>query len=478
MDEASNPIHPILIVDDEHHIASFIETALASSGLTNFIACEDSRRVTEILSRQPISLILLDLKMPYLGGEDLLSIISRDFPEIPVVIITVVNSIETVVRCIKAGAFDYIAKPLDEGRLYTVVKNALAIAELKQVALALRKCIFAPSLKHPEAFARIITNNKQMIALFQYMESIALTAEPVLITGETGVGKELMAGAIHTLSNRKGPFIAVNVAGLDDSVFADTLFGHVRGAFTGADRMRGGLVEQAAGGTLFLDEIGDLTQASQVKLLRLLQEGDFFPLGQDIPRRSGTRILSATNRNLWSLTRNNEFRRDLNYRLRTHHVHIPPLRDRLDDIPLLVDYFLDEAAVKLNKKKPRVSKEILTILYTYPFPGNIRELRLMIFNALSATQSKILSLTKIKTHIEHEQKGEIEYQKAHIPQNNALGEAVPIMFPAKLPTLKHATESLVREALRRCDGNQSRAAQVLGISQQAVSKRIKRLVEE
>ncbi|MCA8973044.1 MAG: sigma-54 factor interaction domain-containing protein, partial [Planctomycetes bacterium] len=176
-----------------------------------------------------------------------------------------------------------------------------------------------------------ITRNTKLLQIFRYVESIATTAEPVLITGETGVGKDLLAQAIHVLSNRQGSLVAVNVAGLDDAIFSDTLFGHSKGAFTGAERVRKGLIEQASGGTLFLDEIGDLTAASQSKLLRLLQSNDYFPLGSDMPKHSHARVVSATNRNLWQLAKEEKFRKDLNYRLRTHHLHIPPLRERLDD---------------------------------------------------------------------------------------------------------------------------------------------------
>jgi DNA-binding NtrC family response regulator len=277
-----------------------------------------------------------------------------------------------------------------------------------------------------------------------------------------------MARAIHELSGRKGGFVAVNVAGLDDNVFSDTLFGHVRGAFTGADKSRGGLIEQAFDGTLFLDEIGDLTPPSQAKMLRLLQEGDYFPLGQDVPKHSNARVLSATNRDLWSMANRGVFRRDLNYRLRTHHINIPPLRERIDDLPLLMDRFVEDAATELNKQKPLVTEKLLRALETYSFPGNVRELRAMVFNAMSLNNSRTLSSELFEQHMSEVQGGPSIDAPAQTP-----GSATAIVFPSTLPTLKQANELLMREALRRAKGNQSLAGRMLGISQQAVSKRLR-----
>lgn len=322
------------------------------------------------------------------------------------------------------------------------------------------------TLKRPEAFAEIITKNTQMFSIFHYLESVAQTLEPILVTGETGVGKELIARCIHKLSGVKGNLVIVNVAGLDDNVFSDTLFGHVRGAFTGADQTRRGLVEQSSGGTLFLDEIGDLSHASQVKLLRLIQEGEYLPLGQDEPGYTDARVVTATNEDLWGLQRAGKFRKDLNFRLRTHHVNIPALSERMDDIELLVDHFLDEAASALNMKKPTPPKELFTLLGTYSFPGNIRELRAMVFEAVSRHTSRILSLDVFKAHIAREK----ENRAAKEPK---IDETSPFKYLKELPGIKRATQMLVAEAVRRANGNQSIAAKMLGISQPALSKRLK-----
>ncbi|HSO18028.1 MAG TPA: sigma 54-interacting transcriptional regulator, partial [Desulfosarcina sp.] len=279
MPPAPYPKSPILIVDDEASILLAIDTTLQLAGLDHTITCRDSRRVMAVLAEQPVEVVLLDLNMPNVDGHRILDDVRREHPDVPVIIVTGAVDVETAVRCIKAGAFDYIVKPVETDRLLTAVNRAIAFQDLKRENRSLRRHMLADDLEHPEAFRAIVTANPKMIALFQYAESIATTAQPVLIRGETGVGKELFARAIHRLSNVKGRFVAVNAAGLDDTIFSDTLFGHAKGAFTGADTARGGLIEQADGGTLFLDEIGDLTLASQVKLLRLLQEGEYFALG-------------------------------------------------------------------------------------------------------------------------------------------------------------------------------------------------------
>jgi transcriptional regulator with PAS, ATPase and Fis domain len=317
-------------------------------------------------------------------------------------------------------------------------------------------------------FEKIITKDKKLLSIFHYIESIAQTSQPVLITGETGVGKELIAKSIHPLSGRKGRFLTVNVAGLDDSVFSDTLFGHAKGAFTGADQVRHGLIEQTKGGTLFLDEIGDLSTMSQVKLLRLIQEGEYMPLGVDEIKKTDVRIVLSTNKDLWSLQRAGKFRKDLNFRIRTHHINIPPLRERMDDIPLLVNYFLDKTAYTLGKKTPKPPAELFKLLQGYSFPGNVRELQTMIFDAVSINDTKTLSLKFFKARIKEASiNNKVEW-------NNDKNETSSILFPEKLPTIKQVTELLVEEAMRRANYNQSAAAKILGVSQQALSKRIKK----
>lgn len=470
------PPFPILIVDDEEGILLSIDTSLRMAGLNNILACQESRQVADIFARQPIEVLLLDLTMPHLSGQKLLEFVNHDHPDVPVIIVTGAVDVETAVKCMKAGAFDYVVKPVEYDRLISSVNRALAFRELKRENFALKQHILSPSLENPDAFSEIITNNKKMVSIFQYIESVAQSSQGVLVRGETGVGKELIARALHRLSGLKGKFVPVNVAGLDDNVFSDTLFGHVKGAFTGADRDRPGMIEQAAGGTLFLDEIGDLSHPSQVKLLRLLQEDEYLPLGADEHRKSQARIVASTNCNLWELQQAGKFRKDLNYRLRTHRIYIPPLRERLDDLPLLVDHFLAQAARELNKKKPTPPDTLFTLLNTYHFPGNVRELQAMVFDAVSTHKGGVLSLNVFKTHIQAHMKREkgatAGTQEACALAEDSAAES-PLTFGSRLPTIKEATRLLVAEAMKRAKGNQSVAASILGISQQALSKRLK-----
>jgi DNA-binding NtrC family response regulator len=300
-----------------------------------------------------------------------------------------------------------------------------------------------------------------MLSLFRIVESIARSDEPILITGETGTGKDLLAAAVHEASGRDGPLVALNVGGADDQMFSDTLFGHRKGAFTGAEEARPGLVQHTGAGTLFLDEIGDLSGQSQVKLLRLLDSGEYYPLGSDLPRRSAARTLVATNHDLTSLISEGRFRKDLYYRLSTHELRVPPLRDRKDDLPLLLDHFLDEACGKLQKKKPSVQPQVLQLLASCAFPGNVRELRSMVHDAVSRLSSPTLTLEDMRKVIRPE-----------TPREPGESSPTRILFPERLPTLDQAAELLIDEALSRAGGNQSIAAGMLGISHQALNRRL------
>ena len=308
-----------------------------------------------------------------------------------------------------------------------------------------------------------------MHALFRYVEAVARSPQPVLITGETGTGKELLARAVHRLAAPRGDFVAVNVAGLDDQVFSDTLFGHTRGAFTGADRPREGLITRAEDGTLFLDEIGDLAAISQVKLLRLLQEGTYYPLGADRPRQSRARVVVATNRDVVQDVQAGTFRKDLYYRLRAHHIELPPLRARRDDLALLVNHCLTKAAAALHKPVPTAPLALYQLLHTYAFPGNVRELEAMVFDAVARHQSGSLSLQAFK-----EAMGAGRTLLTGEPgATPAL--ASPSTWEAEpLPTLKEMEEALIAAALRHAAGNQGVAAGLLGVSRQALNKRLRR----
>jgi DNA-binding NtrC family response regulator len=478
--EITYPARPVLIVDDEQAALSGIELVLESNGILNTISCQDSRLVMDILDKTKCSVVLLDLSMPGLSGEDLLPMIKARYTDLPVTIITGHNELETAISCMQEGAFDYMVKPVHKSRLTSSVRRAIEMNELKSEYAAFKDRVLTNKLDHPEVFEKIVTNNYKMHSMFQYMETIAVTPRPVFITGETGVGKELVAQAIHQTSGRAGPFVPVNVAGLDDNVFSDTLFGHLRGAFTGADRARQGLVQKAAGGTLFLDEIGDLEMSSQVKLLRLLQENEYYPLGADVAKMSDARIIVATNRTIADLSAAGDFRQDLYFRLRTHHVRIPPLRERMDDLEILMEHFLGMAAVSLEKKTPTCTREVLDLLANYSFPGNIRELEGMAFEAVSRHRSGVLSPEAFQEHLEESEVSGMHHSLVSRSDSNdtissTLVEAQePVAFGETLPTLNEVQELLILEALERSSGNQTAAAQLLGISRSGLSKAIKR----
>jgi len=468
MKESVYPEFPVILVDDEEQALDSFEIALRSANMNHFVRVQDSRDVMPTLSGREVEVMLLDLRMPHVSGEELLLKVNSDFPEIPVIIITGANDVETAVKCMKHGAFDYMVKPVEKSRLVSGVRRALELRELQKENRLLKAHVLFDKLQHPEAFSEIVTNSAGMRSIFQYVEAISKSPRPVLITGETGVGKELVAKAVHALSHREGDFVPVNVAGLDDNIFSDTLFGHKKGAFTGAEQARSGLIEQASGGTLFLDEIGDLSAPSQVKLLRLLQDGDFFPLGSDVAKGSNARIIVATNQDLDRLKSSGRFRKDLYYRLCDHHIHVPPLRERLEDLTILVEHFLEKASETLDKKKPTPPDELTTLLSTYHFPGNIRELESMVFNAVSSHKFGKLSMESFKSHIYQKHPSFETESKQLLKEKKVL-----LSFSEQLPTLKQTEQLLIDEAMKRADGNQSIAALSLGITRQALNRRLR-----
>jgi DNA-binding NtrC family response regulator len=462
------PSFSILLVDDESAWLDSLSLSLErSAGITNIKLCQDSRLVMDILSKEDIGLVLLDLTMPHRTGPELLKEISEHFPEIKVIILTGLNQVETAVSCMKLGAYDYFVKT--EERLNMCVLHAINIIELQRENREIGSRLLDDSLKNPEAFNEIVTASKTMRSIFQYIESTAPSTQPILITGESGTGKELAARAVHNLSGRRGRLVCVNVAGLDDNMFADSLFGHSKGAYTGADGNRNGLIEEAALGTLFLDEIGDLSIPSQVKLLRVLNDGEFFPLGSDKPKRSSTRIIVATNQDLPSKMSSGQFRKDLYYRLQIHRILLPTLCQRKEDLPLLLEHFLGEAARELGKKKPTAPHELVRLLETYDFPGNVRELRSMVFDAVTRHKAGILSMDSFL-----EAMGQHEFVSPN-SDGDFFKEGIFLSRIERLPTLEQALELLVDEALRRSDGNQSLAARLLGMTQSALNKRLKRI---
>ncbi len=299
----------------------------------------------------------------------------------------------------------------------------------------------------------------------RYVETIACTDKPILITGESGVGKELLARAIHRLSNRPGRFVCENIAGLDDTMMSDTLFGHARGAFTSAQSIRKGLIEEAAGGTLLLDEIGDMAPISQVKLLRFIEQREYRSLGSDRVHLSDARVVLATNADLEGRLAAGTFRKDLFYRL-DHRIDLPPLRNRLDDLPCLVEHFVAQAAEERGRDPPEVPQELIALLRTHDFPGNVRELRNMIENALCLDNSTILSLSYFEDYL-HKSSAPQIYDFSAVADLSRCGSSA-----SGFPNLREMEESIVCEAVRRSNGNQNAAARLLGLSPSALSRRI------
>ena len=467
MHEIPYPSFGVLLVDDESSWLRTMSMTLAiEAGINNIHRCQDSRNVLDLLKKHDIGLILLDINMPHVSGVDLLPMIVEEHPDVSVIVVSGLNQIDIAVQCMKKGAIDFYIKTVEVDRLIKGIQRVLRSIELERENQAMRSRFFTGVVEHPECFEKIITRNNRMSSIFQYIEAIAPSSQPVLITGESGVGKELVAGAIHALSGRGGVFLPVNVAGLDNTIFSSTLFGHKKGAFTGAESNRSGMVEKAGFGTLFLDEIGDLSITSQVKLLRLLQEGEFYPLGSDVIKRLNARVVVATHQDLTAGQATGKLRKDLYYRLCGHHVHIPPLRDRKDDIALLLDYFLDQAAEEFGKKKPAYPKELPLLLENYHFPGNVRELKGMVYDAMSMHKSRMLSMDAFKRAMDKPL-----IFKAEVPET---GPESVFATDQPLPALKDVASLLVDEAMRRSKGNQSLAARLLGVSQPALNKRLKK----
>jgi DNA-binding NtrC family response regulator len=458
---------PILIVDDEEEMLGSEALALQINGIEPVFTCSDPREALALFAKHPECVAILDVTMPHLNGLDLLKRIVETYPDATVVMMTGLNDVETAVKCLKLGAFDYLLKPIDQQRFLATVRKALEHRAGQGESARLARGLLEDTVSRPESFEHIVTTERRLLNIFKYIEAVAPTRLPILLTGETGAGKELFAGAVHKASGRKGEFVCVNSAGIDDAMFSDSLFGHAAGAYTGANKDRRGFIDKAKDGTLFLDEIGDMKPESQVKLLRLLQEGTFYRLGTDTEERTNARIVAATNRSLEELQADPRFRKDLFYRLKAHHVHIPPLRERMGDIPVLTEWFLARCAEEQGKPKPTAPPELAVILGNYHFPGNVRELRGMVYDAVSRHQGGVLSCASFKDAIAGKDGG--APARVSRPAEAAAGYA----FPFPLPTAHDAELALIREALARTGGNKTLAAEMIGMARQTFRTKLK-----
>jgi len=456
----------ILVVDDDADFLNEVRLMLLSNDISDVVTLNTSSDLLKNLERGGIGVLLMDWIMPGMTGADLLPIVVQRYPHIPVIIMTAVSDLQTVVGCIKQGAFDYITKPIDANRLLSSLNKAYQIGELANQNRRLKQYLMGDSLNRPEIFDSILTINPRMQAIFKIVETMRGSYNPVLITGETGVGKELIARAIHRASGLKGAFVPLNVAGLSELMFDDTLFGHKKGAFTGALEPREGLIAKAQGGTLFLDEIGDMGGESQVKLLRLLQEREYYRLGSDALIKSDARIIAASNCDFDVLLEQGQFRRDLYHRLRGHHIHIPPLRERREDIPVLLDHFLHRAAKDSDRAVPTVSAEARQALMEYDFPGNVRELMNLVHHAVTSHDSATLTLQDF-----------LGINSGDSPNQGNLRIFRDRDFRMQVnyrefPSISVVEQMLIDEALRITEGNKALAAELLGISRPTLNKKL------
>lgn len=457
-----------MIVDDEEEIRKSFSIFFEDSGYRVIEAKNGLDGLDKFRSHHP-DLVFTDLRMPQMDGMEFMRRIKEIAPDTPVVVISGIGVVADAVKAVKLGAWDYITKPvISLSELEIVARRALENLELRRQVSALGQKVLVGQVTNKGAFSAIITKDEGMVRIFRYIEAVAPTSQPVLISGPTGVGKELLAQSVHKTSGRSGEFIAVNLGGVDDQVFSDTLFGHVKGAFTGADRLREGVIAQASNGTLFLDEIGELAESSQIKLLRLLQEQEYFPLGSDRPRKTSARVVAATNRDLRAMVEEGRFRQDLYYRLCTHKVQVPPLSCRNGDIELLLALFVREAATALHKDPPVISQELPCYLAAYDFPGNIRELKAMVYDAVARHSRGTLSKEFFLQAMDLQRQSGGKLPAAEVMSR--IGDATE----NRLPTLKEAEEALIQKALELAGGNQGVAARHLGITRQGLNKILNR----
>ena len=458
------PEFSLLLVDDEQSwLRSLSFSLLSAASIDNVLTCTDGRDVLSIMEEHDVGLVLLDLTMPHIQGEELLSRIRDRHPDVKVVVVTGRNDVDTAVNCMKKGAFDYFMKTWGEDRLITGIRHAVRMAELERQSHRSSSRLLQRELEHPDAFAEIVTASDGMLDIFRYIEAIAPSREPVLITGESGVGKEQIAAAIHKARGR-GELVSLNMAGLSDTMLEDALFGHKKGAFTSAQGERGGLVLRAGDGTLFLDEIGELDTVAQAKLLRFVQEGEYYPIGSDVPRKLSCRVVVATNRDIDEGRREGSFRTDLFFRF-SHRIHVPPLRDRREDIPLLIAHFLMQASEIYKRPEQTVSPELLLVLSSYGWPGNARELQKMMIHCASLPKARI------------EVEDIVPLLDETAPKAVASPQAEPLLSMLlnmeSIPNFAEMKQIMTNAAMIRSNGKQVVAAKMLGISQPALSKRLK-----
>ncbi len=442
----------ILIVEDDADMRELLEEVLFDAGFETVLAANGRFALAHVESEQEqIDLVVTDVQMPELKGDELLGKIRQTRSDAPVIIITAFGSVENAVEMVKKGAYSYLTKPFATKDLLEVVRAALAQSEAARAQVRLRRDI-------PAANNRIVGASRPMRELLDLIRRAGNSPSNILITGESGTGKELVARAVHDASARsKSQFVAVNCAAIPSELVESELFGHTGQAFTGARTARAGLFETADGGTLFLDEIGDLPLNVQPKLLRVLQEGTIRRVGESREKSVDVRVIAATNRDLEKAVANNEFREDLYWRVNVIHLHVPPLRERAFDIPLLVEHFLAKIAKKQNVIPREIAPEALALLTAYSWRGNVRELENTLERAVALAHGAVLSIEDLPARI-----------------REASGQTSAILASAKSKrlTLDQLEQAYILEILSEAGGNKSRAAEILGLDRKTLYRKL------
>jgi len=439
----------ILVADDEKNIREGLREALALDGYDVVLAA-DGKEAWDAVSKGDIDLVITDLKMPHMSGEDLLRNISSQFPTVPVIILTGHGTIESAVQAMHDGAYDFLTKPVNLDRLSLMAKRALGNREL-----ALQNRAMQEELERRSQFASIIGKSAEMKQVFEMVRQVAPSRSSVLITGESGSGKEMIAEALHYNSPRKDkPFIKVHCAALSETLLESELFGHEKGAFTGAIMRKRGRFELAHMGTLFLDEIGEINQNVQIKLLRVLEDKKFERVGGEETIEVDVRVIAATNRDLKAAIAAGSFREDLYYRLNVVNIHIPPLRERKEDIPLLAASFLKEFSQENGRNIEGIDPKARLALYNYSWPGNVRQLRNSLESAVVLCKGSMITLEDLPPNVRGDT-GADDYLR------------VPVGT-----TLADVEKEVIRTTLGREGGNKSRTAEILGIGRKTLHRKI------
>lgn len=449
----------ILIVDDQVSFCNHIQAALEMEGYSAVVAHNAEQAVAQ-LSSQPYDILLTDMKMPGIEGLELFKMARKIDPEISGIIMTAYGSISSAVAAIKHGASNYLQKPFEPESLLMAIEKTVRERQMLQEIRDLRR-----EVNKKYAFGNIIGKNYKMQAIYALIKKVSDTDARVFITGETGVGKELVAKAIHFNSLRKNrPFVSINCGALAETLLESELFGHEKGAFTGAIRRKEGKFEYACGGTVFLDEVGDISPAMQVKLLRVLQEKQLERVGGNQPIEVDVRIISATNQDIQDKIKRGDFRIELFYRLNVVPIHIPPLRERIEDIPLLANHFIREFNKNFNKRILKITTQALSQLMQHTWPGNVRELENVLERAFVTTDGETIDTFMLLSH---------DMQQSETL--NALpGADIDIPFKvARAMVEKQFEKTYLMEALKRNEGNVSQTAQKTGINPRTLWRKIK-----